>query len=212
MFTLKPSIVFVLLLFCSCHLTAQIRLRNISLTKPDSSILYLEVDNKLVFDIPVDPKAITIKSTKSKIVLSDSILIVAADYLGNDTITVYQGKKQILQQVFMVADLCPGKVKVSNTYDTVISKEQLLAFPTLSIGAPGCLFKPKYYIIDFFVTFYHNGKIVYKYLNTSDKINASGIEQIMMLERGDKIVFEGVRCGCPRCKLVSFGDRFVIIH
>lgn len=190
------------LLFLWAFGFSQIKLRNLSLTLPDTNLLYQNISNRIEVKGVENLDKIKVTSTKSEVMEYEGDFIFNPKHLGIDTIQLFKGKTKIFENYFEVKEIDSPKVQIAGTFDTLISKERIIAAPFISVVMPNCFYKFFVYITAFEMTTSIKGRASMHFEMKQNKLSPEAIIEIKKMKSGDKIIFDGIRAipngGCPR--------------
>lgn len=203
---IRLSIIFS---FCITVTTAQTSIKNISLTRPDTNLLYIGMRNVLSIS-GVDLKRCEVTATNSKIDTTGGIISIIPQYEEKyDTLTVISKNKVLIKKNYIILKLPNIDFKISNSRDSVIIKEVLISFPYMSAFLPYCLFKHSYRITSFDLKIQRTNQREIFYKAISNKYTREMIDEIKSLKSGDKLFFNNIICGCPDCAQRNLGSRTI---
>ncbi|MFI5218334.1 MAG: GldM family protein [Bacteroidia bacterium] len=195
-------------------LYAQPEIKNISLTTPDSAILYTGVENKMEVSGVSDKAYLRLKSGKGEVkrnTSSPSVFNVRVSNTGSDAIEVYESSKLVLTKPFEVRALADPVPMLAHFADSV-AVDSIVKYPTLNILLPGCYYKHEYSILYFFPkVLYGKGKVEIFYKTHGNRLNDEQTKFIKRLKRGDKIVFTEIMVTCPGCQNRRLRDLTVVM-
>jgi hypothetical protein len=195
------SILFLLVTYFS---NAQVQLLNTSLARPDSSILFLGLENELTISGINWSNNIKCTSTKCAIDIETGFIIVTPHQLGSDTLRIFNAKSKLFEKVFRIDTLPNPTMLIAGSADTFLHKDALLAVPNIAIVYTTCLFKSKARATEFEMTIVKKDKSIYHIYNGGYLFNQEALSKIQLLKRGDKVVFDsiifasGQGSNCPR--------------
>lgn len=202
----------ILIILTSHLLSAQINLRNLSLTIPDSALLYYGLENKI--EILGTPYQASIKytSTNSDIQVDSSRIIIVPKKFGIDTIKVYNGKLKIFQKTFLIVKLETPVIQIANSIDSFLDKDRIIKIPYVSLKVPNCLYKFRTIVYSYNLTILNKSQERIEFNMMNNEITMDALNVIQTLKHGDQLYFENIIGAvqpsfCPR----GFGDKIIKI-
>jgi hypothetical protein len=208
-----------MLVCCAQHAVGQVRLRNLSLFRPDTNILYVSYENALAvrgkqsgeslfLEIPQDAGHIH--------QLADTLFLLTPRQPGDLTVRVYgirNGKKRLLQtSPFTVRFIEDGKPRVGSSEDTVMTVREILANPTLNIYMPGSFLRHHLRVISASVSLSKTrGDGLFSNEIQGNTLCGDQLGAIARLKPGDKIYFSDIRVGCPSSRVMNMGGLTIRI-
>ncbi len=129
-----------LLIFLNAPSYAQVTIQNISITKPDTNILYHKVENRIKVS-GTKEKINLISKNGSRITNYDSNLFaIIPNTWKPDTLMVFAGKKILLEKEYIVHNLPEITIQLGNIRDTAATVSEIIANKGLRV-----LFKESLY-------------------------------------------------------------------
>ncbi|MCC6761927.1 MAG: hypothetical protein IT252_11970 [Chitinophagaceae bacterium] len=169
-------------------------------THPDSSILFVGVNNEFSIDGLNDTKGVLVTSTlKSKCDILEQKLIVRPNTTGIDTLKVYKNKKLLTIKVYNTEFLSDPAPLLANTFDKTLTVGRLVAIPYVSVRIPKTINIGPFHISMFELTLIQNKKGQQKTVYSTDgnKLSEQMISGIRKLEPGDEILVSKLICVGP---------------
>ena len=207
------SIILFMALLLPHILFAQVSIRNTSLIKPDTNLLY--IGHEQMFSITGAPKNAVLKHSQSQYAFKQNgnEYAVVPTGIGFDTLQIVDGKKVIFEKAYALLPLQMPKIYVSNSTDTILSKDRLLMIPSLTIQAVGCQFDFKTIVRRYAVTIFRNEIALDSFELTSSDFSQQLIQVLKKLKPGDKVHFENIRAAWnPDYTIRAFGDKTITIR
>jgi hypothetical protein len=193
--TLRLPCTFVIVLIVM-HLSAagQVRIQNLSLTVPDSNLLYIGVSNKIKVssnkykDLRLEANGYRYTPNK------DGTFDVFATSTGSVTLKVYNRSKLLTSRLFERKRIPDAFIGISLHRDTVVTKDAILSNPRITIRFPGCILKHTLRIIRYSVSIESKIKSADSTFRVlGDFFPDDLLSRINQLESGATIRFENIR-------------------
>jgi GldM C-terminal domain len=182
-----------LLLLVPTALAAQVQLRNLSLSSPDSAVLYIGINNQLTVAGFKHLQNITLHYHDNIVSPNkDGLFHVAVVTKGNMPIAVFQGHRKVKEISFAVRQITDPVVVLGNWQDNNIPKDSLLLNRRLRIIFPDCLidYRDEVLYFDFqIITGNQSGTVHHiKGNRMPDEL----LPQLAKLQTGDKLIFTNI--------------------
>ena len=209
---MKSIILFAALLLPQI-LFAQVSIRNTSLINPDSNLLY--IGHEQFISVTGIPKSAVLKHSQSKYAFkkNSDLYAVVPTGIGFDTLQIVDGKQVIFEKVYALVPLQMPKIYVSNSTDSILSKDRMLMIPNLTIQAVGCQFDFKTIVRRYAVTLFRNEIALDSFELTSSDFSQQFIQALKKLKPGDKVQFENIRAAWnPDYTIRAFGNKTITIR
>ena len=206
---MKNILLFILLLNANLSY-GQITIQNLNLTKPDTNILYIGLENNLTIS-NIKETHFRIESTSSDIDTNFGRISIYPRFRNYDTLRIFDKKKLILQQVFKLVKLPDPEILVSGRKDSIILKEILLGTPRLNTYLPNCLYIYPYTITSFELNIQKQKNSQITLSATCNEYNIDMKEEIEHLHSGDILIFKNIMAKCPNCRIRRLGDKIIRI-
>jgi GldM C-terminal domain len=196
------TLIFFFLVANAAH--AQVQLVNASLTKPDSAILFLGVENKLLLSGIKWNSSINCTSSKCAIDTYTGHIIAKPDLTGLDTLRIFDAKSKVFEKVFRIDTLPNPTMLIAGSADTFLYKEAFAGVPNIAIVYTNCLFKSKARVTEFEMTIVKKDKSIYRIYTRGYLFCEEALSKMQLLKRGDKIFFDSITfasgqgSNCPR--------------
>lgn len=210
---MKPLIT-ILLLSCVFQMTAQVKIRNLSLSKPDTNLLYYGIENKISIE-GISKDSYSISLSNAHIDTSSGLYILrpkSADSIVKFEIHILKGKT--ISKSFKIKKIPDLSYMVAGTTSIVISKETLLQFPKVELVLPGSYYiLPDYRIYSMDVAIARKNEDLFpvSMYGSSGYFSVQLISEIKRMHSGDKIYLENIKCGCPDCRVRTLTGRVITI-
>ena len=119
--------------FLPIIVSAQVKLLNTNLTKPDSGILYFSTENRINISGLANLDNIKFATSLSKLDRKKNDFILMPERVGIDTIKIYKNNKLILKTFFKVVKINDPIAKLVSTSDSVITVNEILGNPYILV-------------------------------------------------------------------------------
>jgi hypothetical protein len=204
---MKSKILYIAFLFLHYSSFGQIKIENLSLTKPDSNILYIGVDNKIQLLGPVDSKMVVIVFSGKTIISNNGIFEIKVSAPGKSRLEVFKNNKRIASREYIISRIPEPQCGLGYFHDTILQISQVLAIKKVNAFLPNCILNLQMPVISFDLeVIYNNGNR--KSLGTVYG-NSLPSYEIFNLQVGDKLNFNNIRVGGPDDNFVS--DFYIVI-
>lgn len=188
-------ILIIIFIFLHQCIIGQIKIQNLSLTKPDTAIIYVGIDNKIKVDGLNDNHNTTLMFSGNNIVLDkNGYAVIRAAIVGKARMILKKEGKELFSKEYTI-DLIPkAKTRFGLDEDTRMTFDNILRNNKLSLYLPNCYAKLDYDILSFKLTIYSKEKsITQEHDIEGDKIPLHIIKFISQLQSGDKLHFKPLR-------------------
>lgn len=186
-----------------------------SLTSPDSAILYVGVENKIEVTGLNEKAYIRLKSGKGEISrknLSPSIFNVQVSSVGTDAIELYHNNKLILTRAFQIRTLTDPVPLFGNLTDSTATLQEIILNPTINVSLPNCYYNHDYRVIYFKTTILSSkGRVEVFDRTNGNRLTKDQIKSINQLKKGNKILLTEISATCPDCATRRLRDLTIII-
>jgi len=200
----------VFLLFLSYTSLGQLKIRNLSLTKPDSNIIYIGIDNKIQLLGLADLNRIKLTLGEKQSILSNGIFITGISAPGKFEMEVYKGNKQLLSREYIATRVPEPQCGLAYFRDTILSIPQIIAIKTVKAFMPHCILKLQIAVVHFDLSVTTtSGNVKYLGSGFGNTLSPDQIQKILLLHSGDKLNFDSIKISGPDMGAVI--DRFYII-
>lgn len=143
----------ILPLFVFAQVYSQVTIKNLSLVKPDSNILFYPIDNKLKVS-GTNQKTHIISKNGSTISAYDSNTFrIIPKTLRPDTLLVYAGKELLLKKIFTVDTIPNPSLQLGYIQNDTATIQEILANKVLHAMFKGSLLYDPIRILSFSTTF-----------------------------------------------------------
>lgn len=192
---------YSLCFFLPTLLSAQIRIDNISLKRPDSSLLYIGVENIIKIS-GIEKNAYTqLKSSGGELknIGNGQYSLWVNSVKQPDTLTVYQDGKVLSSRIFTVKLLSEPVLKLGAIQSNYATVDEIKRNSKLQMHLPNWEYKAAFKVMNFRLTILnHFGKIVSSdEINVGNAISAEQLKIIKKLEQNSKLIFENVKVVGP---------------
>ncbi|TDH26908.1 hypothetical protein EXU57_08870 [Segetibacter sp. 3557_3] len=192
------SLIFGIVCCLPILVIGQIKLINIDLTNPDTSLLYGRTENRLTLVGQNNWTGIRVTSSKKSqidIQKNSFISILPAINEGVDTLRLFKGSKLLLSRGYRIVKLSDPIAQLAFTSDTIITKNRILANPFVTSKFPNSLYNNKIVVKSFeCLVIKRNGeKKVFS--ATGNKLSEGMINAIKNLSSLDELVFDNIKAG-----------------
>ncbi len=176
------------------NLFSQIKVQNLSLQYPDSTVLYIGIDNKMKITGIKDLSNTTveIQGLKSE-PESDGSLIIHVLVAGSFPLYVFNKSKLTYLTSYNVKEISRPKAILGVYRDSVLSVTNIVKNAKLNIYLPGCIAIFNSQVTGFEMSFISDNishDIFYKVIGNS--LSSSQLEVVKSLKSGDKIMFKKI--------------------
>lgn len=210
---LKQSLATVLLLCLACRIEAQVKLINLSLTKPDSNVLFLDVDNRLkVTGTAAGPLTLASTNGIGFDALPDNEFICRTHVLQPTIVKVFQKNKLIYEKNYRVDSIQRFRIQVGGIRSDTASVTEIIANKGLITINENPLFKSPFTVVGFQITGTTSmGDTLFQKI--ASDANIFSVDQainIRRLKKFNKLVFHDTRVIGPGSRIRVL-DPFTIL-
>lgn len=188
---------------------AQTNIQNVSLTNPDSNILYIGVDNIIkVVGLDTDT-TIKLVSTTGKISKWSGKFILRHTFAKSDTLWVYSSNNKILSsKVYDIKVIGNPVARLGHITDTITTVQEILTDTKINVVIPDCYYDHHFRVISFSVSVTNNiGDQILKQENIlNNQLPDKFSKKINKLKSGDRIILSEITATCPDCALRRLND------
>ena len=173
---------------------SQIKVQNLSLQYPDSTVMYIGIDNKMKITGIKDfsNTTVEIQGLKSE-PESDGSLIIHVLIPGSFQLNVYNKSKLTYSTSYNIKEISRPKAILGVYRDSVLSVTDIIKNAKLNIYLPGCIAKFNSRVTGFEMSFISDDispDIFYKVSENS--LSTSQLALVKSLKNGDKIIFKNI--------------------
>jgi hypothetical protein len=190
----------VLLISCIFQVNAQVRIRNLSLSKPDTNLAYYQLENRISIE-GITKGTYSISVVNADLDTSDGLTVLKPHSTDSTVkLEIHTSKGKTFAKTFKVVRIPKLSYMVSGRMSNVISKETLLQFPKVELVHPNCCYiPPEYQIFNMDVAIARKGEPLIDLYCRSGNFSAQMIYEIKLMKPGDKLYLENIKCGCTDC-------------
>lgn len=186
------SFTFVLLL-CHYLMPAQVKMINLSLSKPEEPVMYAGVENTIMLQGTYEGKNLRFESRKGKIDMKAGTSIRATityQHADTDTVRFYADSTLVIEKIYRIDTLCTPSITLRTISKTQVSTTEILKAAKLEAVFPGCMYRWRGRVSKWSYQVYRKGKPLgeekHSQLNAFDKEMRANFET---LQPGDEIQF-----------------------
>lgn len=164
-------------------------------THPDSSLLFIGMDNEFSMSGLNEIKAVSVfSSLNSKCSFFENKLIVRPNAIGIDTLKIYKNKKLLLIKAYTVEYLGNPTPQLAYSSDTLMSVSRIVAMPYFTIRIPKATNIGPFRISTFECSLIHNKMSQQKEVYSIDgsKLSEQLVSAIKKMTAGDEILFSDI--------------------
>jgi hypothetical protein len=179
------------LLFFYAKAFSQVTIKNISLVKLDTNIMYQELNNWIKVSGTNSNVNLISKNGNSVSRQDKNTFIIIPKTLVSDTLLVYLGKKLLLRKIYLIDTFSLPKIQLGNIQSDTASISEILANKGLRGVIRNCLYDFPIRIVYFSTTFLgQNGDTLSTHLKAEGNLLSKDQETVIRsLKRNCKIVF-----------------------
>lgn len=215
--TMKTLIVTITLIFPLLSF-GQLSLKSKTVAHPDSSVLFIGIDNHLVIEGTTTKDDIRLTTSKASVSrISNNEFTVRVSHTGEIPFEIYNynkpKRKLLLSKVFRSETLNSPEAHLGNTTDTIRTTKEILADPRLLVVIPQSNYKHYFTIIRFGLTIRKsNGEILLDAENTpGNMLTKMQKDTIEELTAGDTVTFNEMIVTCPECRNFKLKPYRIIV-
>ena len=204
----------ILLIATNSKASGQIKLVNLTLTKPDSNILFLDIENRLkVFN--AGSERFSLQSDNGQIsTLPDNEFLLTPSVFKQTVVRLYQGKKLVSEKKYKIDSLKHFKVRLGSIKSDSASVPEILANKGLRVINGNELFLTQFIVISFqAVGVSLQGDTLF-HPTTADGhfLSDEQVYSIKRLTRTDRLTFQRLVIGGPGTKSRTLNPFTIIIR
>lgn len=206
------KLIFLILIINCSQIYASVKIKNISLTAPDSNILYYGVDNEIEIS-SVNRLSMEIETKNLDVDFTSKNIIVRPKYnYGFATIIVKGGNRNAVKKIFRVELIPIPDYNIAGTMDTVIDKDKLISNPSINLWLPNCYLKAMPYAINGFeVSVLTKNELQPPFQQDSNIFSEEMLKFIRLLQAGDILYFDNVKVVSPDKNIRMIMSKKIII-
>jgi hypothetical protein len=186
---------------------SQIRILNQSLIYPDSAVLYVCVDNRLVIEGLDSTKQYAIKLTNGSVSKNEfskfnEYILQVGIFNSLDTISVAYKNKTLFSKIFRIEKIGEQIAMLDSFQIKIISKAELKKCKSLRVCIPNCISIANQRMTVFSYQIYFDCKTcdeIPVLENKNGELNKNIYKYIDYLKSGDKIYFENIKYSPSGC-------------
>lgn len=200
----------ILLLILGGNAVAQKKatLINTSLTKPEKAIVYIGVENVITLFGDIPGRYIRMERTEGPLNLRPGTKLRAVlkyAEAGFDTIRVFDDDKLLIEKVYEIKKLGSFAVRVKETRDSLLTKDELLKAAGLELYMPNDFYKPKQKISSYTITISSSGGKVLQKIKVEGKSYTESLKlHLDKIQPGVTILFTDVKAFFGENNVKSF--------
>ncbi len=186
--------IVMILLFGYERASSQITIRNMSLVKPDTNVLFKQIDNKIKV-LGTSQKVRIVSQNGSGISSYDSnTFVIIPKTLTPDTLTLYDGQTLLLKKIFTIDTLPELSVCLGNIQGDTATISEVMANKALTAAFRGSLYYSPIRIISFTSLFTGPASDLLDYMITIQGNMLSKEQEaiIKQLKKGSTIYFDNI--------------------
>lgn len=211
-----------LFLFIPHIVFSQVDIKNISLTTPDSAIIYADtlfgIENKIEMTGLNDKAYLRLKSGKGEITrdkLNPSVFIFNAELSGKDSavIEVYVSYDLVFTKSFQIRALADPIPMLGNFADSAATVDEIILNPVINVVLPGSYYKHSYRVIYFkAIILSSKGRVQVFDREGGNRLTKDQLKKVEVLKKGNKIELTEITVTCNDCAIRRLGDLTVRIE
>ena len=185
------------------------------LTNPDSSLLFVGIDNPFTIEGLKDIRGLSVSSSlNSKYFFIEKELIIQPKSTGNDTLKVFKNKTLLLKKVYKVEFIGDPTPQLAYTFDTLLTVSRIVALPYLTVRVPKTTNVGPFLITMFECSLIQKqmGQQKDVYSTAGNRLSDQMVSAIRKLSAGDEILFSHIIIKGPDTKLRKLADFKVTIQ
>jgi hypothetical protein len=212
--------VFTCLLFLSPLASlSQVTLRSLTVSHPDSNVVFIGIDNYLEVSTTDTKKDIRLYASKESVSVSkvsNTKFLIRVSTVGNSIFEVYDYSKSprqlLLTKTFTSQVLPDPEARIGYTKDSSLTNSEILANPLLHVVFPSSGYKNSSAVQSFKLTIFYADKATRAFsLTVGNRLTDQQINAIRELSNGDKLVFEELVVTCPNCRNFKLRPYTIIV-
>lgn len=181
------------LLLCHHLTTAQVKMVNLSLTKPEEPVMYAGVENTIMLQGAYQGKNLRFESRRGKLEMKAGTSIKATityQHSDTDTVRFFADSVLLVEKMYTVNQLCTPSIALRTIRKNQVTTDEILKAAKLEALFPACIYRWRGRVSKWSYQVYRKGKALgeekHSQLNAFDKEMRSYFET---LQPGDEIQF-----------------------
>jgi hypothetical protein len=201
--TVMFRLIAIYLILINLTTYAQTSIQNISLTNPDLTILYVGIDNIIVFNGQEADSTIKLVSTTGQAIKWSNKFIVRHSSATTDTLRVYLSDKLLTSQIYDVKIIGSPIAQLGNIKDTFTTIQEILIEPTINAVIPDCYYDHRFRVVSFSISITNKDdkQILRREGIQNNQLDEKIKKIISTLKSGDRIKLTNITATCPDCAL-----------
>jgi len=203
------------LFFIPINVFSQPEIKNISLTVPDSSILYIGIENKIEVTGIKDKPYLRLKSGKGEIIrhnLNPFLFLLTVTGKDSDVVELYENNNLVFTKTFSVRKLADPVPVFGTLADSVATVDEIILNPVINVLLPGCYYKHSYRVIYFKATVLSSkGRVDVFDKEGGNRLTKDQLKSIKQLKKGNKILLTEITATCFDCANRRLRDLTITI-
>lgn len=209
------KLILSLALLLSQNLFGQISIRNMSLSNPDSAVIYVGVPN--LIQIKGTDKAVTLVAVRSEILDTPGLNVFSVrPYSGNnsETFKVYLNKKLLITKVFQINPTPEPSPQLGNLAKTIASTQEIIANGGLKVAFQNSNYRGDFFVQSFVIhVLSPAGATLFSSVESDRGLFSSAQTDIIKsLKSGSKIIFDDILIITPSSQVRRLRDFFILVN
>jgi hypothetical protein len=184
----------------------QINIVNKSLVDTTKHQLYRALDNTIIISGVKTYKNIVLKSGKAKVEhIENTIFLLRPFQTGSDTLRLFADNKLLYTWPCIIDTIPYPIVRIADQMDTVLTVQQILLSPFLSVHFPATNWNHRFRVFSFSTLLFQvsEGNEIEE-SSPSNQFTERQIKIFRQLKKGDRIFFDNIRGGGPDSRIQKF--------